>query len=146
MGKASKTVIVDTYALMAKATGEITSEANDCLESVRSGKLRGIIHPIITYEFLLQFYKGRLPVFVDSAQALEFLETHFSTMNISSDMASKAAEIRFRSSKLLTKLRRRLSVCDSLTITIAKETNSSVLTGDKDLQTVAEKENVTTIW
>lgn len=57
-----------------------------------------------------------------------------------------AAEIRFESDALVTRLKRSLSVCDSLTIAIAKRTKSPIMTGDKDLQVIAEKENVDIIW
>jgi len=146
LAKTPRTVIIDTYALMAKATGEITPKANRCLEDIRNEKLRGIIHPIITYEFLLQFYKGRIPIFKTSEETLDFLETYFSTAELSNSVALLAAEIRFKSDELVTKLKRTLSVCDSLTIAIAKKTKSPTITGDKDLQAAAEKENVDTIW
>lgn len=146
MGETLRTVIVDTYALMAKATGEITSKANQCLENVRRGKLKGIIHPVIIYEFLLQFYKGRIPIFKTPEETLDFLETYFSTAKLSNNVALTAAEIRFKSDMLLTKLKRNLSVCDSLTIAIAKREKLPIITGDKDLRAVAGKENVDTIW
>jgi len=57
---------------MAKATGEITPKANECLENVRSGKLKGTIHPVITYEFLLQFHRGRIPIFETPEETLGF--------------------------------------------------------------------------
>lgn len=141
-----RTVVVDTYALMAKATGEITSKANRYLNNVRSEKLKGVIHPLITYEFLLQFYKGRIPIFKTSEETLGFLETYFSTTELSNNLALTAAEIRFKSDMLLTKLKRSLSVCDSITIAIAKKTKSPIITGDKDLRAVAEKENVDIVW
>lgn len=146
MAKTLRTLIIDTYALMAKATGEITPKANKCLEEIRSEKLRGVIHPVITYEFLLQFYKGRIPIFNTSGETLDFLETYFSTAELSNSVALMAAEIRFKSDELVTKLKRTLSVCDSLTIAIAKEIKSPIITGDEGLQAVAEKENVDIIW
>lgn len=69
MGKPPRAVVVDTYALMTKATGEINPEADTHLEDVRVGRVRGIIHPLITYEFLLQFHKGRIPIFKTSSEA-----------------------------------------------------------------------------
>lgn len=146
MGETPRTVIIDTYALMAEATGEITPKAERCLGNVRSGQLEGIIHPIITYEFLLQYYKGRIPIFETPEETLDFLETYFSVAEISNSVALMAADIRFKSNVSLNKLQRKLSICDSLTIAIAKKTKSQVLTGDKDLWTVAEKENVEIIW
>ena len=146
MAKTLRTVIIDTYALMAKATGEITPQANKHLEDVRNGKLKGVIHPLITYEFILQFHKGRIPIFDTAQETLDFLETYFATAELSNNIALTAAEIRFKSEALLTKLHRKLSICDSLTIALAKKTKTPIITGDKDLQTVAEKENVETIW
>ena len=146
MGEAFRTVIIDTYALMAKATGEITPKANRYLEDVRRGRMNGVIHPIITYEFLLQFYKGRIPIFKTAEESLGFLETYFSTAELSNALSLLAAEIRFKSDALLNTLRRSLSVCDSLTVALAKKTKSPIMTGDKDLQAVAEKESVGLIW
>ena len=146
MAKTLRTIIVDTYALMAKATGEITPTANKYLENVRSGKVKGVIHPLITYEFILQFYRGRIPIFKTPEETLDFLETYFSTAELSNSVALMAAEIRFESDALVTRLKRSLSVCDSLTIAIAKRTKSPIMTGDKDLQAIAEKENVDIIW
>ena len=146
MAKTLRTVIIDTYALMAKATGEITPQANKHLEDVRNGKLKGLIHPLITYEFVLQFHKGRIPIFDTAQETLDFLETYFSTAELSNNTALTAAEIRFKSDTLLTTLKRKLSTCNSLTIALAKKTKTPIITGDKDLQTVAEKENVETIW
>lgn len=146
MAKTLRTVIIDTYALMTKATGEITSKANKHLEDVRNGKLKGVTHPLITYEFILQFHKGRIPIFDTAQETLDFLETYFSTTELSNNIALTAAEIRFKSDTLLTKLNRKLSICDSLTIALAKKTKAPIITGDKDLRAVAEKENVETIW
>ncbi|MFQ5710265.1 MAG: PIN domain-containing protein [Candidatus Geothermarchaeales archaeon] len=146
MGKAPRAIVVDTYALMARATGEITPRGNECLEDIRRGKFRGIIHPIITYEFLLQFYKGRMPIFKAAGEALDFLETHFSTLGLTNPIALIAAEIRFKSQDLTDKIKRHLSVCDSITIAIAKKMKSPIVSGDQDLQTVANKENIDIIW
>lgn len=148
MAEALRAVVVDTYALMAKATSEITPRADECLENIKRGKIKGMIHPLITYEFLLQFHKGRMPIFEASSEALEFLEGHFSTVEISNQVALEAAEIRFKSERLIVKLKRQLSVCDSVTIAIAKEWKSPIVSGDKDLQTVktAKKEYVDIIW
>ena len=146
MAKTLRTAIIDTYALMAKATGEITSQANKHLEDVRKGKLKGVIHPLITYEFVLQFHKGRIPIFDTAQETLEFLETYFSTAELSNNIALTAAEIKFRSDTLLTTLKRKLSICDSLTIALAKKAEAPIITGDQDLRAVAEKENVETIW
>lgn len=131
---------------MAKATGEISPRANECLEDIRREKIEGIIHPMITYEFLLQYHKKRLPIFRETTEVLDFLETHFSTVKISNELASAAAEIKSRSIALLARLKRYLSACDSLTIAVAKQTGSPIVSGDRDLRVVAEMENVKVIW
>ena len=146
MGKARRKVIVDTYALMAKATEEITPKANRCLEDIRTGKIVGVIHPLITYEFLLQVHRQRIPIFKTANEALDFLETYFSTIELRNPIASIAAEIRFRSKRLLTKLKRHLSVCDAMTIAVAKRVGSPIVSGDLDLTSVARQEGVNVIW
>jgi len=146
LGEALRAVVVDTYALMSKATSEITPKADACLDHVKRGKIKGIIHPLITYEFLLQVYKGRMPIFTASNEALDFLEGHFSTVEISNRAALIAAEVKSKSESLILKLKRHLSVCDAVTIAIAKEWKSPIISGDKDLQAVAEKEHVEIIW
>jgi len=146
LGKTPKKVVVDTYALMAKATGEITDKANECLEDVRVRRLEGVIHPLITYEFLLQVHKGRIPVFRSTDEALDFLETYFSIINLENNIAYMAAEIRYKSKRMLMKLKRNLSVCDSVTIALAKHIGSPILSGDPDLKRVAKEEGVEVIW
>lgn len=139
-------MIVDTYALMAKATGEISNEADKWLEEIRRGRSKGMIHPMITYEFLLQFHRKRIPVFRDVDEALTFLETYFDVMKLDNQVVSVAAEIKSKSRDLVTRLRRHLSICDSVTIAIAREEGYPILTGDEDLQAIAIRENVKVIW
>lgn len=67
------------YALMAEATGEITRNARKVLDGVRRKKISGVIHPLITYEFLIRYHRKRLPAFVSSKEAFEFLNTYFRT-------------------------------------------------------------------
>jgi len=146
LGRTLKKVVVDTYALIAKATGEITERADRCLKDIREGRILGVIHPLILYEFLLQIYRGRIPIFKSADEALEFLKTYFSIINLENNIVSMAAEIRYKSEELLVKLKRHLSVCDSITIAIAKHIESPILSGDLDLKSVAKKENIKVIW
>jgi len=53
LGRTLRKVVVDTYALIAKATGEITERADRCLKDIREGRILGVIHPLIIYEILL---------------------------------------------------------------------------------------------
>ncbi|MEM2964599.1 MAG: hypothetical protein QXF21_03835 [Thermoproteota archaeon] len=80
MGKTPRTVIIDICALTAKATGEITHRANECLEG-EGGELRVATHPIITYEFMLQFHRGRIPIFETPEEALRVPRDVFYTQS-----------------------------------------------------------------
>mgnify|MGYP000371380604 CR=1 FL=1 len=118
MGEKVRKVIVDTYALMSKASGEITAKANEYLNNVRIGKVEGLIHPIIVYEFLLQVVRRRIPIFTSAEEALDFLESYFSTIKVENRLAMEAAKVRVKSEKQLKQ--RRLSICDAFTIALAK--------------------------
>ena len=144
MGEKVRKVIVDTYALMSKASGEITAKANEYLNNVRIGKVKGLIHPIIVYEFLLQVVKRRIPIFTSAEEALDFLESYFSTVKVENRLAMEAAKVRVKSEKQLKQ--RRLSICDAFTIALAKSIKASIITGDKDLQAIAEQEGIKVIW
>lgn len=145
MGEAPAT-IVDTYALMAEATGETTKRARKVLDDIRRKKASDVIHPLITYEFLIQFHKNRLPAFDSSKAALDFLNTYFRTEGITNDTASVAAELKIKSLAIIEGMKRHLSSCDALTIALAKMKTYQVLSGDQDLKTTAEKEEVSVIW
>ena len=144
MGEKVRKVIVDTYALMSKASGEITAKANEYLNNVRIGKVEGLIHPIIVYEFLLQVVRRRIPIFTSAEEALDFLESYFSTVKVENRLAMEAAKVRVKSEKQLKQ--RRLSICDAFTIALAKSIKASIITGDKDLQAIAEQEGIKVIW
>ena len=42
--------VIDTYAIIADITGQATPNAVQLLESVRTGRIKGIIHFLIVYE------------------------------------------------------------------------------------------------
>jgi len=129
---------------MSKASGEITAKANEYLNNVRIGKVKGLIHPIIVYEFLLQVVRRRIPIFTSAEEALDFLESYFSTVKVENRLAMEAAKVRVKSEKQLKQ--RRLSICDAFTIALAKSIKASIITGDKDLQAIAEQEGIKVIW
>ncbi|WP_052833624.1 PIN domain-containing protein [Staphylothermus hellenicus] len=71
---------------------------------------------------------------------------------IRSEEYAEVAQIKVRGDDILKKSRipslrnRRLSIVDSTLIVLAKRKNAPIITGDKDLRYVAEKENVNVIW
>lgn len=64
-------VIVDTYAIMADLTGQATPTAVEVLDSVRLGRVRGVIHYLIIYELSYHWRRGRLP-YRDEGELLKF--------------------------------------------------------------------------
>ena len=131
---------------MAEATGEIPKQARKMFDQIRRKKVDGVIHPIITYEFLLQYHRKRLPAFNSPEEAIAFLNTYFATEPLTNDLAGNASEIRVRSSAILKRMKRHLSACDSLTIALAKTKGYQILSGDRDLTAVAEKEGIIVRW
>ncbi len=138
--------VIDTYALMAEATDEVTEKAEKYLQAVRRGEIKGIIHPLIAYEFLLQYYRGRLPAFKSLDEPIDFLKTYFVTKPISDGLSDQAASIKNRGRRIEQRLKRILSACDALTIALAKQLGSPIVTGDEDLRSVAENEKVNVVW
>ncbi len=138
--------ITDTYALIAQAAGEISKTAEKYLESLRRGEIEGIIHPLIVYEFLLQYYRGRLPAFKSVDETAEFLKMYFTSKPISNELSEQAVAIKRRARRIEQKLKRTLSVCDAVTIALAKQLGSPIVTGDEDLSSVAENEKVRVVW
>jgi predicted nucleic acid-binding protein len=131
---------------MAEATGEITEEARKALDDVRRKKVHGVIHPLIAYEFLVQYHRKRLPAFDSAREALEFLNTYFGTESLTNDTASAASEIKVKSLTIVERMKRHLSSCDALTIALAKMKGYRILSGDQDLTLVAQKEEVAVTW
>lgn len=53
--------------------------------------------------------------------------------------------MRFKGEKLASELGKHLSTCDAITIAIAREWESPILSGDKDLQIMAKEQHIKTI-
>jgi len=144
-------VIVDTYAIVADLTGQATTTAIKVLDSVRLGKVKGVIHYVIVYELSYHWRKGRLP-YRDEGELLEFIRTYFDVIRLNPELALEASRIKLEGDKLLRGAeheelkRRRLSVCDSTTIALALRLKAPVVTGDADLTYVARKMGVEVLW
>ena len=113
--------------------------------------IKGIIHYLIVYELSYHWMKGRLP-FHSEKELLEFINTYFSIYDLDPGLAIEASRIKLQGDRLLRnagekELRhRKLSVCDSTTIALAKRLNTSIVTGDKDLTYVAREMGVKVLW
>jgi hypothetical protein len=145
-------VIVDTYALLAAATGDLTPTAQEVFLGIRKGRVKGVIHALILFESLYQWRRGRLPGFKDESELYSYLSSVFETARFNDVVVRKAAEVKLIGDDLLrnasdTSLSaRRLSTCDSFTVALALERDLPVLSGDKDLAYVAGKLGVEVLW
>ena len=151
MARETKTVIVDTYAIMADLTGQIPNSAAETLDDVRRGRIKGVLHYLIIYELAYHWKRGRLP-FRDEEELLEFINRYFTITTLDADTALKASEVKLIGDKSLATSRdpslrrRKLSVADATTIAIAIREDVPIITGDTDLSYVARKLGVTIIW
>jgi len=56
------TVVIDTYALLAMAYGELSNTAREVLLSVRKRRVKGLVPVTVAYEYLVHWHRGRIPV------------------------------------------------------------------------------------
>jgi predicted nucleic acid-binding protein len=145
-------VLIDTYALLAAATGDLTRTAQEVFLSLRKGRIRGVVHALVVFEVLYQWRRGKLPGFKDEGELYNYLSRVFDTARITERVVRKAAEVKVVGDDLLRKapdpsLRaRRLSTCDAFTVAIALDRALPVLSGDRDLAYVANKLGVEVLW
>jgi predicted nucleic acid-binding protein len=147
-----KDVLVDTYALLAAATGGLTPAARSVFSEIRKGREKGLIHALIVYETLYHWRRGRLPLFENEDELFKYLTSVFGVVKFSEGTARKAAEVKAAGDEMLKRapdpsLRaRRLSACDAFTIAVALDRALPVLSGDKDLVYVASGLGVRVVW
>jgi len=117
--KMKRLVIVDTYTLLAMAFGELSDVATQTLQSVRSGRIVGVVPITVAYEYLVHWYRGRIPALRAPEEALTFLTTYFRIESLSLADWVKAAEVKHAGDNMLREARdptlrtRRLSIVDS---------------------------------
>lgn len=80
--------------------GEAPRTAREVLDLIGTKSLRGIIHFLVIYELACHYIRGRLP-FLDVNELMGLLRRYFSIVNLSQEIAVKAAEIKFYGDKLL---------------------------------------------
>lgn len=145
-------VLVDTYAILAAATGDLSPPAQAVFSDLRRGVVRGVVHVLIVYEVLYHWRRGRLPGFEDESELFKYLTLAFRLVGFTEKSVRKAAEVKAVGDDLLRRapdpsLRaRRLSACDAFTIAVAIDKALPALSGDRDLAYVAGKLGVEVIW
>ena len=145
-----RAIIVDTYAIMADLTGQATPTAIKTLDSIRTGRVEGLIHYLIVYELAYHWRKRRLP-FRSEEELLEFVNTYFNIMDLSPKIAVEASKVKVIGDRLLQSTderfkRRKLSIADATTIALAARLKVPIITGDVDLTYVARKTGVEVVW
>ncbi len=144
-------VIVDTYAIIADLTGQAPESAAKTLDSIRLGKVEGILHYLIVYELAYHWRLRRLP-FQSEEELREFVNTYFIVQPLNLAMAVEASRLKklgdelLRSSKDPRLNRRKLSVSDATSVVLAQMLKAPIITGDTDLSYVAQKIGVKVIW
>ena len=145
-------VVVDTYALLAMAYGELGADAVRLLQGVRRGRVKGLIPATVVYEYVVHWLRGRIPVLESIEEVLTFLTRYFTVTELSLNDWVESAKIKHRGDELLRAssdplLRaRRLSLVDSTIIATAMRYKAPIITGDRDLGYVASSLGLKVIW
>jgi len=151
MVRETRIVIVDTYAIIADLTGQVSSIAAKVLDGIRVGRIKGILHYLIVYELAYHWRRGRLP-FRNEKELLEFIDTYFDIKPLDPVIAIEASRLKIVGDELLRnsgnpKLKRRkLSISDATTIVLATKLKTPIVTGDVNLSYVARSLGVKVIW
>ncbi|QXJ30992.1 PIN domain-containing protein [Saccharolobus shibatae] len=143
-----KSVIVDTYTILAMAYGELTKRGEEVMSGIRSGIYEGVIPSTVVFEFIVHWLRSKIPSLKSIDEARTFLFTYFKVNELTSDDFIESAKIKKEGDEILAKEMngRRLSVVDSTIIHLAKKLGVGIITGDKDLTLVARKLGVEIIW
>ena len=145
-------MLVDTYAILAAATDSLTPTAVKSLLEIKAGRVKGVIHYLVTYEVLYHWRKGRLPGFKSEGEVKDYLSEAFLNIELTREIADEASKIKVDGDELLSKAEdaslrlRKLSSCDATTIALGKLYGKPIISGDKDLTYVAKKFNVEIMW
>jgi len=143
-----KSIIVDTYAILAMAYGELTKRGEEVMAGIRSGLYEGVIPSTVVFEFIVHWLRSRIPSLKSIDEARTFLFTYFKVNELTSDDFIDSAKIKKEGDDILAKEinGRRLSIVDSTIIHLAKKLGVGIITGDKDLTLVARKLGIEIIW
>ncbi|MCH4816785.1 MAG: PIN domain-containing protein [Saccharolobus sp.] len=143
-----KSVIVDTYTILAMAYGELTKRGEEVMSGIRSGIYEGVIPSTVVFEFIVHWLRSKIPSLKSIDEARTFLFTYFKVNELTSDDFIESAKIKKEGDEILAKEMngRRLSIVDSTIIHLAKKLGVGIITGDKDLTLVARKLGVEIIW
>jgi predicted nucleic acid-binding protein len=145
-----RTVIVDTYAVLAMAYGELGEEAEKVLLGIRRGDVVGYLPVTVVYELCIHVLRGRIPVFESMEEFKTFITKYFRIAELRLEDYIEAARIKIEGDAMLKESiefrNRSFSFIDSTVIWLAVKMKIPIVTGDKDLAYVAKRKGVEVIW
>jgi predicted nucleic acid-binding protein len=145
-----RAVIVDTYAILAMAYGELGKEAEKVLLSIKKGDVIGYLPVTVVYELCIHLLRGRIPVFESMEEFKTFITKYFKIAELQLEDYIEAARIKVEGDMMLKKSielkNRSLSFTDSTIIWLAIKMKIPIITGDKDLAYAAKRKDVEVIW
>uniref|UniRef100_A0A7C5YY43 Type II toxin-antitoxin system VapC family toxin n=1 Tax=Ignisphaera aggregans TaxID=334771 RepID=A0A7C5YY43_9CREN len=143
-------VIVDTYAILAMAYGELGEEAERVLLSIRRGDVTGYLPVTVVYELCIHLLRGRIPVFESMDEFKTFITKYFKIAELQLEDYIEAARIKVEGDIMLKESvelkNRSLSFTDSTITWLAIKMKTPIITGDKDLAYVAKRKGIEIIW
>jgi predicted nucleic acid-binding protein len=145
-----KAVVVDTYAILAMAYGELGRNAEEVLLRIRRGEAVGYLPATVAYELSVHWLRGKIPALKSVEELKTFITKYFRVVELKLDDYIESAKIKVEGDEMLRgslELEgRSLSIVDSTIIRLALELNAPIVTGDKDLSHVAERKGVKIVW
>lgn len=138
--------VIDTYAVLAMAYGELSERAREVMLGVREGKVEGLIPTTVAYELAVHWLRGMLPALKSLDELKTFLTSYFRVVELSLDDFLESAKVKSEGDRLVSSMGRTLSFVDSTVIHVAKKLRAIVVTGDKDLTAVAKSLGVEVVW
>ncbi|MDK6028168.1 PIN domain-containing protein [Ignisphaera sp. 4213-co] len=145
-----KAVIIDTYAILAMAYGELGEKAEEIMLRIRKGEITGYLPATVVYELYVHWLRGRIPVIKSKEELKTFVTRYFKVVELRLDDYIESAKIKVEGDKILKEVSelagRSLSIVDSTLIWLAQKLHIPIVTGDKDLIYVAKKIGIVTIW
>lgn len=145
-------VVLDTYALLAMAFGELSRRAERIMKAIRSREVEGIVPATVPYEFAVHWSRGRLPRLKSPDEIVAFFSAFFRVVDLSFRDYVEVAMVKVKGDEILSSSgdprlsSRRLSLVDASVIYTAKKIDTPVITGDLDLSYVARAMGVEVTW
>jgi len=72
-----ESVIVDTYAILSMAFDQLGKSAEEYMLKIREGEIVGVVTPMIVYELIVHWLRGRIPSFQSVDEVKTFLYSYF---------------------------------------------------------------------